>query len=67
MQNTIGALAGVIAPIMTGWIVQATGGFFWAFASAAALAIAGACSYLFVVGPVAPVSWPERAERGRSL
>lgn len=57
IQNTIGAMAGVVAPIMTGWIVEATGGFFWAFASAAALAVAGACSYLFIVGPVAPVVW----------
>lgn len=62
IQNTIGALAGVVAPIMTGWIVQTTGAFFWAFASAAALAVVGACSYLFVVGPVAPVSWSRRAE-----
>jgi MFS transporter, ACS family, D-galactonate transporter len=62
IQNTIGALAGVAAPIITGWIVETTGGFFWAFAAAAALAVAGACSYLFVVGPVAPVSWSRRAE-----
>jgi MFS family permease len=63
IQNTIGALAGVVAPIITGWIVETTGGFFWAFLSPAALAIAGACSYLFIVGPVAPVLW----ERGRDV
>jgi MFS family permease len=57
IQNTIGALAGVLAPIITGWIVESTGGFFWAFLSPAALAIVGACSYVFVVGPVEPVSW----------
>jgi MFS family permease len=57
IQNTIGALAGVFAPVITGWIVETTGSFFWAFLSPAVLAIAGACSYLFVVGPVAPVSW----------
>ena len=60
IQNTIGALAGVIAPNVTGWIVETTGGFFWAFLSPAALAIVGACSYLFVVGPVAPVQWERR-------
>jgi MFS family permease len=60
IQNTIGALAGVVAPILTGWIVETTGGFFWAFFSAAALAIGGASSYLFIVGPVAPVSWERR-------
>ena len=60
IQNTIGAMAGVIAPIVTGWIVETTGGFFWAFLSPAALAIVGACSYLFVVGPVAPVRWDDR-------
>jgi MFS family permease len=62
IQNTVGALAGVVAPIATGWIVETTGGFFWAFVSPAALAIVGACSYLFLVGPVAPVSW-RRADR----
>ncbi len=57
MQNTIGNLSGIVAPIATGFIVKATGSYAWAFASPAILAVAGACSYVFVVGEVAPVKW----------
>ncbi len=57
MQNTMGQLAGIIAPIVSGYIVQATGHYFWAFLSPAILAIAGAGCYLFLVGPVQAVNW----------
>jgi MFS family permease len=57
MQNTIGNLSGIVAPIVTGYIVQATGSYVWAFVSPAVLAIAGACSYVFLVGEVAPIKW----------
>jgi MFS family permease len=57
MQNTIGNLSGIVAPIATGLIVKLTGSYVWAFASPAILAVAGACSYLFLVGEVAPVKW----------
>jgi MFS transporter, ACS family, D-galactonate transporter len=57
MQNTIGNLSGIVAPIATGIIVKVTGSYFWAFASPAVLAVVGAWSYLFLVGEVAPVKW----------
>jgi MFS family permease len=57
IQNTIGNLSGIVAPIATGFIVKATGSYAWAFASPAILAVAGACCYVFVVGEVAPVNW----------
>jgi ACS family D-galactonate transporter-like MFS transporter len=57
MQNTIGNLSGIVAPIATGFIVKLTGSYTWAFASPAILAVAGACSYLFLVGEVAPAKW----------
>jgi MFS family permease len=57
MQNTIGNLSGIVAPIVTGFIVKETGSYTWAFASPAILAVAGACCYLFLVGEVAPVKW----------
>ena len=59
LQNTIGNLSGIIAPIATGYLVQETGSFFWAFVSPAALALVGVCCYLFLVGSVAPVDWTE--------
>ena len=42
---------------MAGFIVAATGNFFWAFLSPAVLAVVGAACYLFVVGPVSPLVW----------
>jgi MFS family permease len=57
IQNTIGNLSGVVAPVVTGFIVTRTGSYFWAFASPAIMAVAGACCYLFMVGAVAPVRW----------
>lgn len=63
IQNTAGAASGIVAPVATGFIVEGTGSYFWAFASPAVLAIAGACCYLFVVGPVAPVNWVRRGSR----
>jgi MFS family permease len=57
MQNTIGNLSGIVAPIVTGIIVKATGSYVWAFVSPAILAVAGACSYGFLVREVAPVKW----------
>ncbi len=59
LQNTVGNLSGIIAPIATGYVVQQTGSFFWAFVSPAALALVGVCCYLFLVGSVAPVDWTE--------
>lgn len=57
IQNTIGSLSGVVAPVATGFIITRTGSYFWAFASPAILAVAGAGCYLFLVGKVAPVQW----------
>jgi MFS family permease len=59
IQNTIGNVSGIVAPVATGFIVTRTGSYFWAFASPAILAVAGACCYLFLVGKVAPVRWRE--------
>ncbi len=60
LQNTVGNLSGIVAPVATGYLVQGTGNFFWAFVSPAVLAIVGVCCYLFLVGPVAPVLWDSR-------
>ncbi len=57
IQNTIGNLSGVIAPVVTGFIVSATGNFFWAFVSPAILALVGAYAYVFMVGQVKPIEW----------
>lgn len=57
IKNTIGNLAGIIAPVATGYLVHATGGFLAAFISPAIVAVAGACCWAFLVGEVAPIRW----------
>ena len=64
MQNFIGNLAGVSAPAVTGFIVQETGQFFWAFAVSAGFALAGAVVYLWLLGPVVPAVWRKRDAAG---
>ncbi len=57
LQNFIANLAGVVAPALTGFVVDRTGHFFWAFAAAAAVVLAGAATYVFGLGRVEPVEW----------
>jgi ACS family D-galactonate transporter-like MFS transporter len=45
-------LAGVITPIVIGYIVSATGSFVDALAFVGAMALLGAVSYIFILGDV---------------
>jgi MFS family permease len=60
VQNGSGNLAGIVAPALTGFILDRTGHFEWPFALAALVALVGASSWLFIVGPVREVTWPKR-------
>ena len=65
LQNGFGNLAGVVAPCLTGSVVQATGSFFVAFLACAGIVILGAMAYLFIVGDVEEIMWapaPVRSE-----
>jgi MFS family permease len=57
VQNFVGNLSGVVAPALTGLVVDRTGQFFWAFLITAAVSLLGALSWIFLVGPVTPVMW----------
>jgi nitrate/nitrite transporter NarK len=57
MQNAIGNLAGIVAPWLTGFIVARTGAFYLAFVIVCAFSLAGAASFLFLVGRVEPAQW----------
>lgn len=61
MQNFVANLAGVAAPVITGLVVDKNSQFFWAFAVAAAVVLAGASVYVFALGPVEPVKWRRRS------
>lgn len=56
-QNFFGNLSGMIAPTVTGFVVERTGHFFWAFVIAAAVGLASSASWFFLVGPLEPVIW----------
>lgn len=50
IQNTFSNVAGIIAPIVTGYIYQQTNSFLIPFLLSSCLAVLGAISYWFVVG-----------------
>ncbi len=58
LQNFTGNLAGWIAPALIGLIVQRTGNFFWVFVITSGVTLLGAAAWVFVVGPIKPVAWP---------
>ncbi|HLH07302.1 MAG TPA: MFS transporter [Terriglobales bacterium] len=61
-QNGFGNLAGVVVPVVTGFAVSRTGHFLAAFAALTAVAIAGAATWIFLVGPIEPVAWGRKIQ-----
>lgn len=61
VQNFIGNFAGWMAPALTGFLVDRTGGFHWPFFITAGVAWIGALSWGLIVGPVEPVDWAQCA------
>jgi MFS family permease len=59
-QNFIGNFAGMIGPAVTGVVLDRTGHLNWAFAITAGVALMGTSSWLFLVGPVVPVTWRKK-------
>ena len=59
--NFIGNLAGIITPIVIGFIVQATGSFVGAMAFIACVAAMGVFSFIFIVGDIHRIE-PHRTE-----
>jgi len=59
-QNGFGNLAGVVVPVVTGYAVARTGNFILALAILGFVALLGAASWYFLVGPVEPVQWSSR-------
>jgi ACS family D-galactonate transporter-like MFS transporter len=63
-QNFIGNFAGVMAPALTGFVLDRTGQFYWAFVILAGVAFTGATCFVFVVGPVEQVIWQKGSRLG---
>jgi len=60
VQNAFGNFAGILGPIVTGIIVDRTGGFEGAFVLAAAVTLTGVLGYGVIVSKIAPIQWTER-------
>jgi MFS family permease len=66
IQNTIGNLAGIVAPALTGFLLDWTGGHFTLpFVMAAAVGVVGFVGYVFMIPKVAELDW-EAQTAGRS-
>jgi MFS family permease len=63
-QNLCGQMAGVIAPWLTGVIVERTGGFSLTFAISAVAAVVAMIAFGIIVRKVEPVAWPEEVAVG---
>jgi MFS family permease len=61
VQNFVGNFAGAVAPWLTGFLLDRTGHFYWAFFITTAVVWVGALSWIFVVGPIRPVEWNREA------
>ena len=57
LQNFVGNLSGILAPWLTGWIVQRTGQFYWAFVVTTGFLVLGAFCFIVVIPRVEPVAW----------
>ena len=57
VQNLVGNLAGVVAPMVTGLVVDYTGEFYWAFAIAAGVALLGSLAFGVLIPRIEPVKW----------
>jgi ACS family D-galactonate transporter-like MFS transporter len=65
LENFCGNIAGIVAPIVVGFILDRTGQFFWAFAITGAVTFFGSASYIFLVGQVTPTEWHEQIEAAK--
>ena len=60
IQNCLANIAGLIAPFLTGVLVDRTGSFLSAFLIAAAISVLGAIAWVFGVGRIEPIDWTSR-------
>jgi ACS family D-galactonate transporter-like MFS transporter len=52
IMNFSNQISGICAPIVTGYVIAATGKYAWAFGIAAAYLLVGICSYVFLLGRI---------------
>ena len=63
IQNAVGNMAGLIAPVVTGILVDQTGRFDLAFAVVAAVNVLGLLGWLVILPKIAPIDWARAGAR----
>jgi MFS family permease len=58
--NGLASLSGIVAPALTGFLVDRTGNFVWPFLVAGGMALVGSSAWLFLVGPITEIDWSRR-------
>jgi MFS family permease len=64
LMNGVGNVAGIVAPIVTGYVVDRTGQFVWAFVLAGGMAVTAVVGWVGVVRTVAPIEWSKDRPTG---
>ncbi|HWK50838.1 MAG TPA: hypothetical protein VNR40_13180, partial [Steroidobacter sp.] len=67
IQNACGNLAGIIAPTITGVLLDVTGKFSSAFVLASALNILGLIGWVWMLPRVAPIDWKRNSRSDSAL
>jgi MFS family permease len=63
VQNAVANIAGIVAPVAAGYLVEATGHYTAALWLAGVVALVGLVAWLTIVPPVRPVDWSRYAAR----
>ena len=66
VQNMMGNVAGIAAPVITGILVDSTGSFLAAFSLAAAVNALGFIGWVIMIARVAPLAWQGRTAAARA-
>jgi MFS family permease len=68
LQNCVGNFSGIIGPLITGYLIDRTGGFTAAFVLTAVVSMAGLVGWLAMIKKIEPLDWDGTpAEEGLSL
>jgi MFS family permease len=67
VQNACGNVAGILAPLVTGVLVDASGSYVSAFVVAALANIVGFIGWMWVMPTITPIRWPGPAVRDRAV
>lgn len=59
LQNTAGNIAGIIAPLLTGWLIDRTGTYFSSFMLVGAVLTVGAIGWGMVIPRIETTRWPK--------